>query len=195
MKKHTPVIALAIFVIAWVFGFFIGRKTISEIEKTVYVKGETITDTVEIPYPVREEIPVYVQFPARHDTLYIDNIVYITETVDTLAIIADYIIKRSYDVPLFDNQNGKADVSLDVQYNKLAGLSYTFTPIREVQYISVKKVFQPYISASYSTFGVVGIGGGFFRNNFGVEYQYLRDLQNRYGDSQTGHQFGVKWKF
>jgi hypothetical protein len=57
------------------------------------------------------------------------------------------------------------------------------------------KVWQPYVSASYSTFGVAGIGGGFFRNNFGVEYQYQRDLQWNYGNGRAGHQFGVKWKF
>lgn len=47
---------IAIVVIAFVVGFFLGRKTIDVEEKIEYVKGETIRDTIVINEPTFVEI-------------------------------------------------------------------------------------------------------------------------------------------
>ena len=51
------VIALLVVLIAFVVGFFLGRKTIDVEEKVTFVKGETIRDTIVIPQPTFVEIP------------------------------------------------------------------------------------------------------------------------------------------
>ena len=128
----------------------------------------------------------------QYNTVYVDNVMYAYNVVDTAAIIADYELRRQYLVPLFDNQNGKLEISLSSQYNKLSDIQYTFVPIRTIQYIKVKQVWQPFVSTSYSTIGLWGIGGGVFYNNLGVEYQRQYSLQNNVKNS---HLIGLKWKF
>ncbi len=54
MKKYLKI---AIVVVAFVAGFFLGRKTIDVEEKIEYVKGETIRDTIVISQPTFVEIP------------------------------------------------------------------------------------------------------------------------------------------
>lgn len=61
-------------------------------------------------------------------------------------------------------------------------------PIQKV--IEKKRKFEPFVSASYSTLDIVGVGGGFFYNNLGSEYQYQRSFENKYG-----HLIGVKVNF
>ena len=48
---------IAIVVVAFVAGFFLGRKTIDAEEKIEYVKGEIIHDTIVISEPTFVEIP------------------------------------------------------------------------------------------------------------------------------------------
>jgi hypothetical protein len=57
--------------------------------------------------------------------------------------------------------------------------------------ISAKKVFEPFVSAGFSTLGIVSAGGGAFYHSLGLEYQY----QRQYATGMSGHSFGVKWKF
>ena len=48
---------IAIVIVAFVVGFFLGRKTINVKEKVTFVKGETIRDTIVISQPTFVEIP------------------------------------------------------------------------------------------------------------------------------------------
>jgi len=180
---------LFVFLCSIALGFFAGRKSITTVEKTVHIKDPAITETIPVPTPVSEEKPDSSMLPLRRDTAYINNYIYVRELVDTAAIIADYELRRRYEFPLFDNQYGRLDVSLNTQYNRLGDMSYTFVPIRTVQYVQVRRVWQPFVSASYSTFNIAGIGGGMFYNKLGVEYQW------QYGNNRSGHQLGLKWKF
>ena len=54
MKKYLKI---AIIVVSFVVGFFLGRKTIDVEEKIEYVKGETIHDRIVINEPAFVEIP------------------------------------------------------------------------------------------------------------------------------------------
>ena len=189
LKSFKNIVLLCLFCMA--FGYWICLQTSTKTDRIEYVKEEPVTGAITNPVPVSEEIPEKSVLPVRRDTLYKDNIIYVREAVDTAAIILDYEKRRNYLIPLFDNQYGKLDMSMSAQYNKISDLSYTFVPIRTVQYVSVKKIWQPYVSTSYSTFNIAGIGAGMFYHNAALEYQYLR----RFPDSRSGHMLAVKWKF
>ena len=195
MKQDKLIIAifsLLIVIIGSVtVGFFIGRSTIDTETEIRYVKGETVRDTIrkEVLVPTKEYIP--------SDPIYIykDKLIVYTDTftqvVDSAAIINDWILQRNYSQTLFDNQNGKLEVDLSVRYNKLQSLEYSFTPIHKVINTYKVKVWQPYVSGSYSTFNYVGLGGGFFYHNLGIEYQFQKDFRS----NSTAHIFGWKNNF
>jgi len=170
-----------------IIGFFFGRSTIDTKTKTEYFKGETVTGSVSPTQfePIKEERP---------DIQYRDtgSIKYINRPVDTAAIIADWELKRTYKLTAFDNKTqGKLELFPVIQYNKLSALDYNFTPVIERQTIYKTKVWQPFISGSYSTLNYVGIGGGVFYYNMGLEYQYQKSL----GNLGNGHLIGIKYKF
>jgi len=190
-------IAFAVnFLTGLALGYTVGRSTVKTVGTVEYIVGKPVRDTVLIPMPVKEEIPVKPILPVKPDTVYFtinDTIyIYVRDKIDTAAIIAEYIVKRFYDIPLFDNNNGKADISLWMQYNRLGGMSYTFTPITQIRTDIVKRVFVPFASVSYSTIrNTGGIGGGVFYHDIGIEYLY----QRAFTDNVPGHQLSMKWKF
>jgi len=182
----------AIFIAFVLIGFLIGRQVIETGEKTVYVKEEPISETITGIEPVVEERPEVSALPVKRDTFWRDSIRYVIEKVDTAAIIAEYEMRRFYQVLLFDNNYGKLDVSMNSQYNRLGDVSYTFVPIVKEVIRYRERVWQPYVAASFSTLSnSAGIGGGVFYKSIGFEYQYQRAMF----DSRFGHQFGLKWKF
>lgn len=64
------------------------------------------------------------------NTKSVTELRYIYQIVYTGAIIADYILKRSYDVIAFDDMDkGKLRLFPVIQYNKLEAINYGFTPI------------------------------------------------------------------
>lgn len=190
MKKETAYIIYTIigFIGGFIGGFIIGRQN-SEFEQSIkYVKGETIEKTIEIPIPYRVEVsakPIYLY--KEKDTIYSTA----TTEIDTAAILQDWITRRSYQQDLFDNQYGKLSVDASVQYNKLASLKYSFTPLQKEITKTKYQTWMPYVAISYSTLNYIGIGGGLFYHNLGIEYQFQKDF--RYND--TGHSLGLKYKF
>lgn len=185
MKKASIIIVYGVICLA--VGFFIGRSTIDTKTKTEYIKGATMTGSVSPTQfePIKEERP---------DIQYRDtgSIKIVNLPADTAAIIADWELKRTYKLTAFDNKTqGKLELFPVIQYNKLSALDYNFTPIIERQTIYKTKVWQPFISGSYSTLNYVNIGGGVFYHNLGLEYQYQKSL----GNQTDGHVFGVKYKF
>lgn len=191
MKKYI-LIVLLFFIAGGVIFFFISRSTIDTKTKTEYVKGETIRDTVYIPAPYSEKktdkdnlIPVYKKDPEGKETTELDT----TKSKD--ATIHDWNLERKYANLVFDNENGKLLYDITVQNNKLSKFNYTFTPIQKVTTTTKEKIFQPYVSAGYSTLDIASVGGGFFYHNLGIEYQFQKDF--RYND--TGHSLGIKYRF
>lgn len=195
MKKSERIyifICLIILLVGYAISFFIGRSTIDTKTKTEYVKGETIKDTVYIPAPYSEKkadrdnlIPVYKK----------DQEGKIITELDTAkskeATISDWNLERKYANLVFNNENGKFLYDITVQNNKLSKFNYTFTPIQKVTTTIKERIFQPYVSAGYSTLDIASVGGGFFYHNLGIEYQFQRDF--RYND--TGHSLGLKYRF
>lgn len=186
--KHWLLILAAVAVIF----FFAGRSVIPTGETVVYVKGETVHDSIPVPYPVKEYVPSDPELIYRERVVYNDTGRVIIREVDSLAIVKDYIIKRQYAFNVFDNGYGSLKVdSLNVQYNKLSGFYYTHTPIQKVITRTKEPLFTPFVSGSYNTFDILGIGGGLFYHNFGLEYKYLYQFPT----NEKGHEVGVKVKF
>lgn len=184
--------------ICLVIGFIVGRKTVDTETKVEYIKLGPVSGSISNNQlePVKEEIPLNPHLPLRIDTVYNDSvrteIKYMVQKVDTAAIIADYILKKSYNVTAFDSKElGTLKLFPTIQYNRLSGLDYEFTPIQKQVTIYREKVWQPFISGSYSTFDYIGLGGGVFYHHLGFEYQYQKDT----GNKRNGHLFGLKYKF
>lgn len=195
--------------------FFIGRYTINEGE-VKYVSGETVTGSVpeEELVPVKEEKGEDKDLPMKRDTIikevYLNgeeifriDTFYTSPIVDTAAIIAEFQKKRYYEHTLFDNKTeGRLIVYPTVYQNRLTALDYKFTPMqREIQKM---RVWQPFLSGSYSTLDYVGLGVGLFYHNIGFEYQYNIDIRSKpvilqpvdkYFERGNYHWFSGKYKF
>lgn len=162
---------IAIVIVAFVVGFFLGRKTIDVEEKVTFVKGETIRDTIVISQPAFVEIPSKPKYIYKYDTIVVDNIQYISEKVDTSAIIQDYILMRTYEFKVFNSDTlGKFDVKQKIGYNKLLSFDYTFTPITKQVTRFREPVFTPFVTVGYSTNRTVLGGLGAYYRRLGVEY-------------------------
>ena len=162
---------IAIVIVAFVVGFFLGRKTIDVEEKVTFVKGETIRDTIVINEPTFVEIPAKPKYIYKYDTIVVDNIQYISEKVDTSAIIQDYILMRTYQFNVFNSDTlGKFDVKQKIGYNKLLSFDYTFTPISKQITRFREPVFTPFVTMGYSTSSTVLGGLGAYYRRLGVEY-------------------------
>lgn len=203
-NKKTICIIIVLLLVS--VAFYLGRLSINTDPVIEYVKGETIRDTVKIEKLVsyKEETPKDPSLPTKKDTIieYRDIFVegktktvidtFFISSVDTSAIINNYIKKRFYNPVLFDDkEKGYLALDLSVQYNELKNLSYVFTPVHQRQTIIKKRVFIPFASGSYSTLNYVGLGGGVFYYDLGFEYQY----QIGYNGLSNGHSFGLKYKF
>ena len=189
--------------------FYLGRKTVKEGEthtEIVYVKGETITDS--IPYPVPQYVikptdtadiirkcvkdGIYAElFPERVVTEYIE----ITKE-DTTDIIRDWGTKRMYSETLFDIDTvGKCVVDASVQYNRLSLISYSYTPITKTVTITERRVkfFSPYVGfgvlikndfSDYMNLMPILNAGFFIKERYGINLQYVKDFgtnNNIYG--------------
>lgn len=193
MKKATTIVFYGIICI--VIGIFIGRSSIDSEPKKEYIKGETIIGSVSPTQfePIKEEKP---DKPLLPNIQYRDTGSVRYKPIDSAAyaklVIADYDLKRTYKLTPFDNKTqGKLELFPVIQYNKLSALDYNFTPIIERNTIYMTKVWQPFAAASYSTLNYIGIGGGIFYHNLGLEYQYQKSL----GNQSNGHTVGLKYRF
>ena len=189
---------IAIVLVVFVVGFFLGRKTIDVGEKIEYIAGETVIDTVLIPDPIYVEIPSKPEYIYKYDTLIIDNIEYISEKVDTSAIIQDYILTRTYAFNVFNNDTlGKFDISQQIGYNKLLSFDYTFTPITRQITRFKEPVFTPFITMGYSTNRTVLGGVGAYYRRLGVEYLFNIPTQiemYNFNQNKVYHTFKFNYK-
>ena len=174
-----------IIIIAIVLAFLAGRASVKQTHKTVYTQGKEIKSTAQIQLPTKEIQPMNPILPYKY--IFIGKIK--TEVVDTAKIISDYIAERTYSLTLFDNLNGKLDISPTVQNNQLTALPFTFTPIEKTVYTQQRWTF--FTTASYNTFNIAGVGVGAFYNNIGLHYKHL--WSNRLNAS--GHEVGVNIMF
>lgn len=210
LNLNNITIALIIILSVFAIGFFIGRATIQNEVIIEQKRGETVyggVDTAYVNRPVetKGEIKYLPYYLWRTDTVFVSDIEYVNIEPDTAKILEDFITKRDYSFNVFDDDTiGKLDVKQVVQYNKLQSFDYAFTPIITTKTVLQRKLFTPFIGASYNTIGLITFSGGVFINNLGVEYGYVYQMNNPYNinmngygvpSNSTGHSFGIKYKF
>lgn len=196
MNKNSIIALSSLLVViigAFTLGYSVARIKIVPIsaEKTVtkYIKGETVTDTAYIQIPYFIKSPAIVEYIEVYKVDSIGNTTNILDTLKSLEnTVFDWNVERKYKSVLFDDQNGKLEYDISVKKNKLSNFAYQFTPLQKVTTKTKERIFQPFLSASYSTLGYVGVGGGVFYKNVGFEYQH------QIGISNNAHLFGVKYK-
>lgn len=179
--KYIVLVIVCLFI-----GFVVGRQTSKEKVITRQVKGETIRDTIThfIPDTVYLAGELKYKYVYKIDTVYKD--VPVVDRDETIkATLEDWNLIRNYKRTLFDNESGKLTVALSVQYNELQKLSYTFTPMHKETTIVKKRIFVPFVSASYFGNVTFSIGGGFFYHDLGFRAEYAID----------GLNFGIMYKF
>lgn len=182
MNKFLVVCCIACFAI----GFFLGRSFSKEKIITKNVQGVTIRDTITRFVPDT----VYLTGKLKYKYVYISDTIYkdipVIDREESIAeTVRDWNRTREYNRLLFDNESGRLDVALFVQYNKLQKLSYAFTPMHKETTIVKKRVFEPFVSSSFGGDKTFSMGGGFFYHDFGFRAEF----------SFKGCDFGVMYKF
>lgn len=205
MKKILNRYTLGAVLIGFAVGFLASRQFVQIKETVRYVKGDTVTDSIMVPYPVTEYIPAKPNLPMKPDTIYIDSVQAIVQQVDTSAIIADYIVRRDYEIVAFDNkEQGKMVLWPSVQYNKLTGIKFQHEPnIKEITK-TIQPKFVPFASLSYNCRNYLGAGGGVFYKHIGLEYKvnvhvgpsFIEMIApNLKQDNKLVHEIGLKYKW
>ena len=180
-----------VLLITLLIGVFIGRLS-NDKTKIEYIKGEMITDTIyrEQLKPYASIVPDLPILPLKNDTVWIEGKPKPVLIVDTAKIIANYITENKYHQTLFNDQiNGSFELDASVQYNELKQVSYKFTPIQKVVTIQKKRILVPFLSGSMNYFKQVGIGGGFYYHDLGLEAKYITDFKLK------GIEVGIHYKF
>ena len=179
-------------------GFYAGRKTV-KIPKpgtvTEYITLPPIHDTIPDPKPYYVEKPIdtagVIQQCIKdgiYQELWPEKIVEINN-VDTTALLADWATKRAYKEVLFDSDTlGNCSVDIDVQYNRIRSLEYTFVPVQKNVNNTVyqQKSFEPFVGVNglFSTDGtrdfLLGVNAGaYFKNKYGVNVQYQHSVYDK----------------
>jgi hypothetical protein len=181
----TIIYIITIFV-ALATGFFAGRMNINSSPDIVVKRGDPVHEDIHVPEP-KVSVPDNPVLPVK--IVYIHDTVPAYQVVDTTAIITDYIAKREYNLPVFNNELGKLSINADVQYNKLFDLSYDFTPVQKEIKIKEQTVWIPFVGISYNTLNQIGLTGGIFYHNIGIEAGYS------IGNNVQYMGIGMKYKF
>lgn len=193
MNKYKYYIALAI--ASLVVGFYLGRQSVEIKTTTKVVNGKTIKKLVPIEQlvPIDVSMPTqvtYIERKSNGDTIYTVTPKDPTESLKN--VLNDWNLKRVYANTVFnDSIYGRFDYKATVQFNKIGSFEYEFTPVKTVITKEKKHILQPFVSASYSTIDIIGVGGGFFYHDLGFEVLYNKNYIN----GNNGLSFGIKYKF
>lgn len=181
-SKYIVSIVVAL-VLGVLFGWLIWRTTIEEHETIRYVELPASTIYVEEPMPVKSE-PIGMPIP-HYDTTKVceevpDDTTKVCEEVriipDTLAIIADYLQRREYDLDFSTETTGTFKVWAVVEANRLASAKATIAPLqKEIERVVEAKPrpFRPFIGSGIS----IGKSGG---NSIGVSVEVGALIKNKH---------------
>lgn len=172
MKNKNIKWIIAILIVG-ITAFFIGRS-VSNKETIKYIEGPTITDSIPYPVPYEVKVPSEPEYIYKRDTLWQDSLIFVHETIDTLAILADWIKQRNYENVLFDVDTlGRLVVNTQVQYNKLQDLRYTFTPVQKQVTKMKDPLFEPFIflGANVTYWRPELEVGTFIKSHYGIGFE------------------------
>ena len=175
MKKYV----LIAFALGVAVGFFLNKEKYEVIVKEV--KGDTIKEVVHLPSPTIQQskldiasLPHYV----FKEIVRVDTITQVA-TIDTLAILRDYMAIKNYSYTLFNNEYGKLTLDQNTQYNSLVSTSYNYEPIKRVE--TYQRKWQFLVGAGYSSSNYVGPSAGVIYKNIGVVGGYKYSFSEQKG--------------
>lgn len=182
MKTKTVIIVV---IVAAILLFLLGRlsvnnKTIVETKEVVkykpsnFIIRDTITKDNLVPYKV------FV-----HDTIY----QFISQNVDTAAIIKDYFLNRKYNLDFSSDSTGVFIVDAEVTQNKLVSASSKIKPI-------VKTVYKENTSTIYKVPAIQFYGTLATSLNFDVnKITFGVDLKQKYLIELSGIRFNDNYSY
>jgi len=114
MKYYQPIIIAVLILI-----IILQRQCTPKPEPVEVVKTDTIVtfDTVQLAGKVVYKPKPYAVYDTVHDTIFRTH-------KDTVEAVRDYSIVRAYKLPIIDT-NGRIEVRLSVQYNKVSEWTYS----------------------------------------------------------------------
>lgn len=162
MKKYV----LIAFALGVAVGFFLNKEKYEVVVKEV--KGDTIKEVVHLPSPTIQQskldiasLPHYV----FKEIVRVDTITQIA-TIDTLAILRDYMAIKNYSYTLFNNEYGKLTLDQNMQYNSIVSTLYNYEPIKRVE--TYQRKWQFLVGAGANSKGYSGFNGGLLYRNIGI---------------------------
>lgn len=180
VKIRTTII---ISIVVLVLGFFLGRLTFTpdsvvEIKESIkYVPSTTIIhDTI----PKDRLVPYETFLP---DTVF----QYLTQPVDTAAILRDYYLSRKYSLDFSNDTIGTFKVDAEVNQNKLVYASSFIHPITKV--VTQEKTV--YRAPAIQFYGMLGTSLDFNTNKVSLGV----DLKQRYLIGASGVRLDNKFSY
>lgn len=181
---------LVIFILGW-----LSSNAYKDQTKSIsYTDGPLIADSIIIDSTNLVEEKKSKEIPIEYITKieYKDKEIYKYLEVDTAKIIADYLVKRSYEIDLFDDSKlGKLTLYPEIEFNKLNKIRYSFIPkITTVTYDN-KNSYLFMVDSYINTNSYVGIGGTLIKSNLGIGYSYHKNFNS----SLNYHQLKFSYVF
>lgn len=147
MKSNAWVAIIVVGV--FVAGIFLGKRYAPQpvVKETI-----TVTKWEPWPYPVEVEVekeklvPVVTEPPAP-------EIIVKYETVDTAAIVADYLLKRKYDLDFSQDSLGTFIAHVDVQGNAVVRATSTIQPLMRTNEVTRVVQAAPRFIGGYAMIG------------------------------------------
>lgn len=180
-------------------GVWIGRQTVSYKTTVDIIKLPPVIGSIDVPGPVFTGIPSEINWPLRTDTFYIDTGRVVIQSIDSAKVFRDWSKEKQYAFTVFDDEEkGKLDVDMWMQYNTLKKFNYEYVGVKTLETRYVERKFKMFIGVDYSTNYYTGIGGGFIYNHLALEYKYHIGLKYQnfdYLSSSNYHSLGIKYIF
>lgn len=170
-------------------GYYAGRRSVKVVERTSvhYVTGGSLYNFVRQPEPVRVTRSIDTSIAWRADTVYRSEPV----VIDTVALLADYLLRRDYALDFSNDSVGTFKVTCSVQENRLLDVRSTVVPklryIERTQEVTRERMIQPWLLGGTSIdFGVqqvsLGIDIGSYKLGIGgVRYNDSYSMQVLFG--------------
>jgi len=170
-------------------GFLVGRWNNDTISGVRYLKGEPIHDSIKVPEPYEVKVTANPVLPTRPDTVRLKgDSVYITQVVDTNRVFKEYSSEMFYKLPIFKNDTlGTLTVNETLQYNRVKHFDYSYDPIHKEVTVERKRVFSPFVTASFNSINGMGLGGGVYVKDVGASIKYT--------PNDKSYEVGFHYKF
>lgn len=181
IRRSSIILAILMFVLGFVFS----RLTIGEQE----LKTKTVIKYEKQPYAVHDTIDCPVPYAEYRDTGSIKYIFLTGEPIepDTAAILADYLVRRKYNLDFSNDTLGVFKVDAEVTQNHLVNAVSTIQPI--IRTVETEKTI--YKQKKLQFWGMFGMSPKLDFN----KVQIGLDLKERYMIGVSGYLYDNKYDY